>query len=129
MTDLGEYRRVVDRDRLRLERCDRCGRHRVEPMPSCPWCGGAEFTVVDAAGTGRVYSWITVHRALDDEHADEVPFTIAAVSLDEGCRVFARVDAPSASLVADVPVTAHFVDREGWTELRFAPSEPGESGQ
>ena len=124
MTDLGAYRHVVDRDRVRLERCDACGRHRVEPMPACPWCGSAAFTVVEAAGTGRVYSWVTVHRALDEEHAHEVPYTVAAVELSEGCRVFARLDAEPVAIASDLPVDARFVDRDGWTELRFTPSEP-----
>jgi uncharacterized protein len=126
MTDLGAYRQVVDSDHVRLERCDACGRHRVEPIPSCPWCGETAFTVVDAAGTGRVYSWITVHRALDDAQADEVPYTIAAVELAEGCRVFARVDAPPEAIAAELVVTARYVDRGGWTELRFVPAEPAE---
>ena len=123
MTDLGAYPQVVDRDRVRLERCNACGRHRVEPMPSCPWCGESAFTVVDAAGTGRVYSWITVRRALDVAQADEVPYTIAAVELAEGCRVFARLDAPPEAITADLAVTARYVDRDGWTELRFVPAE------
>ena len=123
MTDLGDYRHVVDRDRVRLERCDACGRHRVEPMPSCPWCGSTPTTAVDAAGTGRVYSWVTVHRALDDAHAVDVPYTIATVELDEGCRVFARLDAPPATVTADLAVAATFLDHDGWTELRFVPAE------
>ena len=128
MTDLGAYRHVVDRDRVRLERCDACGRHRVEPMPSCPWCGNPAFTVVDAGGTGRVYSWVTVHRALDDDHAQDVPYTIATIELAEGCRVFARLDAPPARIAADLPVGARYVDHDGWTELRFVPSEAEEPG-
>jgi len=47
MTDLADYRHVVARDHVRLERCVACGRHRVQPMPSCPWCGEAASTVVD----------------------------------------------------------------------------------
>jgi uncharacterized OB-fold protein len=127
MTDLGEYRHVVDRDRVRLERCDACRRHRVEPMPACPWCGSASFAIVDAVGTGRIYSWITVHRALDAEHADDVPFTIAAVELDEACRVFARLDAPPAAVTAGLAVRAQYVDHEDWTELRFTPTVEGSS--
>ena len=127
MTDLGAYRQVVDGDRVRLERCDACGRHRVEPMPSCPWCGDAACTVVDATGTGRVYSWITVHRALDAAQTDEVPYTIAAVDLAEGCRVFARVDATPEALTAGLAVAARFVERDSWTELRFVPCDSAES--
>ena len=92
-------------------------------MPSCPWCGEAASTVVDASGAGRVYSWITVHRALDAERADDVPYTIAAVELAEGCRVFARVEAAPETIAADLAVTARYVDHDGWTELRFTPAD------
>ena len=124
MTDLADYRHVVARDHVRLERCVACGRHRVQPMPSCPWCGEAASTVVDASGAGRVYPWITVHRALDAERADDVPYTIAAVELAEGCRVFARVEAAPETIAADLAVTARYVDHDGWTELRFTPADP-----
>jgi uncharacterized OB-fold protein len=87
------------------------------------------FTVVDAAGTGRVYSWVTVHRAFDDADVGEVPYIVAAVELDEGCRVFARLDTPPAAVSADLAVTARYVDRDGWTELRFTPSEPVEAAR
>jgi len=129
MTDLGAYQHVVDRDRVRLERCNACGRHRLQPMPSCPWCGDAAFTVVDAAGTGHVYSWVTVHRALDAEHAPDVPYTVAAIELAEGCRVFARLDASPSAIAADLAVGARYVDHDGWTELRFVPSEAAEAAE
>jgi uncharacterized OB-fold protein len=73
-----------------------------------------------------VYSWITVHRALDAARADDLPYTIAAVELAEGCRVFARVEAAPDAIAADLAVTARYVDHDGWTELRFAPTEPAE---
>ncbi len=108
---------------LRLQRCTACGRHRFPPMPSCPWCGATATEVVTAAGTGRVYSWITVHRAFDERWAADVPYTLAAVELDEGCRVFARVDAAPGDVGAGLAVTARFVRGTDGSALRFAPAE------
>jgi len=124
MSDAAAYSTALAEHRLRLERCGACGRHRVEPMPSCPWCGDPRTEAVDAAGTGRVYSWVTVHRAFDEAFAQDVPYVIGAIELDEECRVFARVDAPPAAVTAGLDVTAYYVDHRGWTELRFAPAEP-----
>jgi hypothetical protein len=108
--------------RLRLQRCTACGRTRFPPMPGCPWCAATSSTVIESSGAGRVYSWVTVHRSLTGVGADEVPYVIAAVELAEGCRIFARVDAPPAAIRAGAPVAASFVDHDGWTELRYVPA-------
>jgi uncharacterized OB-fold protein len=87
-------------------------------MPSCPFCaapGGADVVV---PGTGRVYSWVGVHRAMTPAFAGEVPYTVATVDLDGGGRVFARVG-PVSEVAIGVSVLPEFVDHDGWTELRF----------
>jgi uncharacterized protein len=111
----------LSQHRLALQRCDDCGRHRFPPLPRCPWCGGAAASAVDAAGTGTVYSWVTVHRAFTPGQDEHVPYVVAAVALTEGCRVFGRLDARREDLRVDLPVTAVFADHDDWTELRFAP--------
>ena len=106
-------------ERLRLQRCLGCGAHRFPAMPGCPSCGDATSEWVDAAGTGRLYSWITVHQAFSPDFADEVPYTIATVTLDEGCRMLARlldVDHPRM----DAPLCVRFVHHEGFSEARFS---------
>lgn len=113
---------ALSQHRVLLQRCTACGRCRFPPMPSCPWCGALDTAVVEAAGTGEVYSWVTVHRAFGAPFADAVPYTIAAVTLDEGARVLARLDAPVVH--AGLAVEARFADHDGWTELRFAPTRP-----
>ena len=118
-----EYWRALAERRIRLEQCGACGRHRVVPMPSCPWCGDPATTIVDAVGTGHVYSWITVHRAFDDRHAGDVPYTVAAVELTESCRVFARLEADPDAVTIGLALAARYVAHDGWTELRFAPAE------
>jgi uncharacterized OB-fold protein len=109
--------------RLLLQRCTECGRHRFPPLPACPYCGGLGREVVEAQGSGHVYSWVTVHRALSDAMRDEVPYTIAVVQLDEGSRLIARLEDVDGVRDA-MPVTATYADHdhEGWTELRFRPA-------
>ncbi len=43
---------------------------------------------MEAAGSGRVYSWVTARVALT---AADVPYAVAVVELDEGCRVLGRM--------------------------------------
>jgi hypothetical protein len=106
--------------RIELQKCSECKEIRFPPMPGCPRCGSPDAEQVIATGRGRVYSWIVVHRALGTITEEMVPRTIATVELDEGCRVLGRI---SGDARADLPVTASYVDHDGWTELTFAASE------
>lgn len=96
-------------------------------MPSCPWCGSEEWTAQEVSGTGVVYSWVVVHQALTPSFADEVPYVIATVALDVGCRMFGRLELPDGSVPTavslDQRVAPRFVAHDGWTELRFVLAE------
>lgn len=107
--------------RLLVQQCGSCARHRFPPMPSCPWCGAPSGAAVEVAPRGTVYSWVVVHRALTPARADEVPYAVATVDLDAGCRVVARVEGTS-ELHAGLAVEGRFVDHGEWTELRVAPA-------
>jgi uncharacterized OB-fold protein len=107
--------------RLVVQRCAACGQYRFPPLPACPTCGTPGGTVVEVAARGRVYSWIVVHRALVAGDAAEVPYTVAVVELDAGCRVVARLEADD-DVAADQDVDGVYVDHDDWTELRFRPA-------
>ncbi len=68
-----------------------------------------------------MYSWVTVHRAFEPAWADQVPYTVAVVELQERCRLLGRVDAAPDTLAAGLAVGPRFVDHPTWTELRFVP--------
>lgn len=105
--------------RFMLPRCTNCGRATFPPTPSCPYCGAESFVHEEASGSGIVYSWIVVHIALDPKFADEVPYTVLAVQLDEGPRIFARLVGDDEGLAADAPVRAAPYEVAGETMLGF----------
>jgi uncharacterized OB-fold protein len=107
--------------RIVLQRCTACGKHRFPPMPTCPYCGARGREDVAVAGTGRVYSFVRVHRALTPAMEGETPYAVAVVELDEGPRMVGRVDEQSAAVAIGDAVTPQFVDHDTWTELRFQP--------
>jgi uncharacterized OB-fold protein len=111
---LAEHRVVV-------QECPACGRRRFPRLPSCPYCAAEGGDDVEVAGTGVVYSFVRVHRALTPASVDEVPYCVATVDLDGGGRIHARVEPPEAVEIG-LAVTPLFVDHDGWTELRFAPT-------
>ena len=117
--DSAPYWRGLRSGQILLQKCANCDEVRFPPMPGCPRCGWAASSQVVASGTGRVYSWIVVHRPIGTFSEEELPAVIATVELDEGCRVLGRLEGASGAAV-DLPVTARFVDHGDWTELAFA---------
>ena len=89
---------------LRLQRCAACGLAVFYPRAVCPHCFGASLTWFTARGTGQVHSYTVVHRAFG-EFADQAPFTVALVDLDEGVRMMTRiVDAEPGQVEIGLPV-------------------------
>lgn len=109
-----------------VQECPSCGRRRLPRMPACPWCAASGGIDVPSSGSGTVYSWVRVDRALTPAMAGDVPYCIATVDLDGGGRVHARLEPASAAAIG-ARVTARFVDRGGWTELRFSAGQ-GDGG-
>lgn len=105
------------RHHLLLQGCSACGRVRYPAMPTCPYCASPGFEVREVEGRGEVYSWIVVHRAFSPEFQSQVPYTLATVTLDEGCRVVGRLEGAAPDF--GLRVRASFFDHPAWTELRF----------
>jgi uncharacterized protein len=116
----GPYWRGLAERRIVLQACPSCRRHRFPRLPSCPWCGTDGAVDVDVSGTGTVYSWVGVERALTEVMSDQVPYCVVTVDLDGGGRLQGRLESPAAARIG-LPVGPVFVDHDGWTELRFAP--------
>jgi uncharacterized OB-fold protein len=116
------YWEALRAHRVVVQRCTSCMRHRFPPMPACPYCGARGVEQVTVAGTGRIYSFVRVHRALTPAMTGQVPYAVAVVQLDEGPRLIGRVDGDGDALPAtiDAAVAPRFVDHDTWTELRFA---------
>lgn len=106
--------------RLLVQVCTACSRRRFPPTPSCPYCADPGIRWEEAAGTGTVYSHITVHRTFDEAFVNEVPYDIATVDLDGGGRFIGRVEGRA---VIDGRVEPLFVEHADWTELRFRPAK------
>lgn len=111
---------ALQQHKVVVQECSQCGRRRFPRTPSCPYCAADGGADVELPGTGLVYSWVRVERALSAEMVGEVPYCIATVDLDGGARLQGRLEPPSAAVIG-LAVGPRFVDREGWTELRFTP--------
>lgn len=110
---------AVAERRLLLPRCRDCGLTWFPPTPGCPRCASTAVELVEASGRGRVYSWVVVNRALSPAFADDVPYTILAVDLEEGARMFGRLVGPGP-VTAGAEVHDVFYEVDGQILVGFA---------
>lgn len=110
---------AVDERRLLLPRCRDCGQTWFPPTPGCPRCASTSVELVEASGAGRVYSWVVVHRALSPAFAGDAPYTILAVDLAEGARMFGRLVGPGP-VTARAEVHAVFYEIGGQVLVGFS---------
>jgi uncharacterized OB-fold protein len=87
----------------------------------CPECQADRGVWTEVRPTGLLWSVATYHRALDPAFADEVPYSVALVELDDGPRMYGRLSGDPETFVLDTPVRATFSDVApgvtlvGWT--------------
>jgi uncharacterized OB-fold protein len=119
-----DYWDGLKRNVISLPRCNDCGIIWFPPTPGCPECGSASFERVEARQTGRIYSWVVVRRSLHPEFAQELPYVVATVVLDDGPKFFARLfDIEIDKIVADMTVAAEFYTVGEYTLLGFRPED------
>lgn len=113
---------AVGEGSIQLRTCDRCGTTFVLPLPSCPDCGSDTLTLGTSSGRGTLYSWVVVHVPFGDGLAEQVPYVVAAVELDEGARIFARLEGVAQESLADgLRLRATFPVDEGRAPIVFTP--------
>ena len=110
--------------KLRVQRCTHCGHVRFPPTHFCSKCGSAEQEWIDSLGRGRVFSWIVVrHPVPRDVYAQDVPYVVALVTLDEGVRIPSNiVGLAPEEVTADMPV--HVIFRQATPDITLPMFEP-----
>jgi uncharacterized OB-fold protein len=71
-----------------------------------------------------VNSWVVAHYAFEDSVADQVPYVVGAVDLDEGPRAFGRIEGVGIDeSLAGLRVVMSMADRlaDGLPVLTFVP--------
>lgn len=76
---------------LRLQKCGGCGHLRNPIATVCPECLAAEYDWVPLSGRGTVFATIVFHQVYHQAFADEVPYNVSVVELDEGPRLLSNV--------------------------------------
>lgn len=92
-----------------MQRCNLCGRYRFPASLYCSSCISDQSTWVRVTGNGVIESFCIFHKAYFESFADEVPYNVALVRLDEGPRLFTNVvNLPNHDLRIGQPVAPVF---------------------
>ena len=83
--------RSLEERRVKVQRCDQCGRFRYIPKELCPNCHTEGATWTPISGHGEVYTYTVVRRAPTPAFQEEAPYAIAHVTMDESFRMISRV--------------------------------------
>ncbi len=105
----GPFWEAAKQGRFLIQRCPSCGAHQFYPQSSCRRCLSEELEWMDAKGKGTIYSYTVIHRAPNRPFEPDVPYTVALVDLDEGCRMLSNiVDVDPEDVRVGMPVEVVF---------------------
>jgi uncharacterized OB-fold protein len=77
--------------KLRMQQCDDCEHIRFPINSVCPKCLSANFKWKDLSGRATVFSYIVFHQVYNKAFANDVPYNVALVQLEEGPRMYSNV--------------------------------------
>lgn len=105
--------------RLSVQRCDGCDALRWPPLPSCPECRARDTTWVRVTPSGTIWSFVVYHRAFQKSLADQIPYTVAMVQLDDGPYLVGRLENGERRPAVGDRVSAEFLDVDGVPTVRW----------
>ena len=96
---------------LYFQRCTACDTWRHLPRSMCAQCGSTDWEWAKSSGRGHVYSWSISHQAMHPAFANDVPYAVLIVELEEGVRMVSGLrELPPDQLELGLPVEAFFED-------------------
>lgn len=108
--------------RLVAAKCAHCGHFRMPPTPFCPHCRTQDIIWAELPGTGTLYSYTVVERAILPDLADCIPYVPAVVEPDgaPGIRLITNiVESAIGDIVSGAKVTVLFDKVDGGAIPRF----------
>ena len=111
--------------KLTAQHCKACGKFfTFPPQGSCPHCLSSDYDWIAVSGKGKVYSFVTYHRAWHPAYQDKTPYNVSLIDLDEGPRLISNVVGCKHNEVKiGMPVEIVYDDREEYTLPQFRPVE------
>ena len=102
------WREYPQRYRYEAGVCKKCGKWFFPPRLVCDACGHREFETKAMQRTGKILTH-TVIRVPPAPHADQAPFAVAVIEMDDGPRLTCQVaDCKDEQLVIGQKVKLEF---------------------
>ncbi|HVN89002.1 MAG TPA: Zn-ribbon domain-containing OB-fold protein [Candidatus Binataceae bacterium] len=99
---------------LRIQKCGACGNYQFYPRILCTKCSSDRVEWSKASGRAKVTTFTIVRRPVSPAFADDVPYVVALVTLDEGPTMMTNiVGCLPEQVKIGMPVAVTFED---WTE-------------
>ena len=96
--------------KLLLQKCERCAEYQFYPRGICANCWSNEIRWVQSSGKGTVWTFTVTHQNRTTGFAEEVPYVLALVELEEGVKMFTNiVDCDPGQVKIGMPVEVTFV--------------------
>ena len=106
--------------KLCFQRCTACHTWRHVPRLMCASCGSADWEWSESSGRGKVFSWTVTHQAMHPAFADDVPYVVALIELEEGVRMVSGLRGIEADeLALEFPVQVVFEEVGEGVSLPF----------
>ncbi|MCO5089573.1 Zn-ribbon domain-containing OB-fold protein [Bosea sp. (in: a-proteobacteria)] len=94
---------------FRMQRCNHCKKLWAPNGPVCPHCFSDDYHWEKLSGKGKIASWVVFHKLYHKAFANEIPYNVAFVELEEGPRVIANiVGVDNKDIRIGMPVEAVF---------------------
>lgn len=96
---------------LLLQRCVECSEFQFYPRIVCTSCLSDKLEWVKASGQGKILTFTVVRRPVSEAYAEDVPYVVALIKLDEGPTMMSNVvECDPESLQIGDPVQVMFED-------------------
>lgn len=79
------------RQELLIQKCDDCGHYRFPPSVVCPKCMSMNARWVKTSGKATLYSWTIFHQVYWPSFAEQIPYNVAIIELEEGPRMHSNI--------------------------------------
>lgn len=117
------YWEAAKRHQLVMQRCQECGHYRHPPGETCPHCLCDRLIWERVSGRGTVYSWAVFHQVYHPAFADDAPYAVVVVELEEAVRLTTSlIDCSIENITIGMAVEVVFDDVSEEISLpRFRP--------
>jgi uncharacterized OB-fold protein len=98
--------------RFTVQHCRACGQRQLKQV-LCFACQSPDLEWVTASGRGMVHSFVYVHIGYHPAFAEELPYNVAVVELEEGPQFYASIlHCPRDELAIGLKVRLHPIEAE-----------------